>query len=98
MSWDCLNELHIYERDKDRMDVFIQSLRDNWINVDEYLSLEEREKKDRERVLREYMNAISIIKRELLGKEKVESRFKHKPGLWANLSRLSGCTVKQWRN
>lgn len=75
-------ELHIYERDKDRMDVFIQSLRDNWINMDEYLSLEEREEKDRERVLREYMNAFSVIKRELLGKEDTESQFTDKPGLW----------------
>ena len=75
-------ELHIYDRDKDRTDVFIQSLRDNWINIDEYLSLEEREKKDRERVLREYMSAFSVIKRELLEKEDTEIRFKDKPGLW----------------
>lgn len=75
-------ELHIYESDKERMDVFVQSLRDNWINMDEYLSLEEREEKDRERVLREYMDAFSVIKRELLKKEDAEIRFTDKPGLW----------------
>ena len=73
-------ELHIYERDKDRMDVFIQSLRDNWIDMDEYLKLEG--KKDRERVLREYMNVFSGIKRELLGERDAEVRFADKPGLW----------------
>ena len=75
-------ELHIYERDKDRMDVFIQYLRDNWVNVDEYLSLGDEEKKDRERVLREYMNAFSVVKRELLEEGDIEVRFADKPNLW----------------
>ncbi len=75
-------ELHIYEREKDRVDVFIQSLRDVWIDMDEYLGLKGIEKKDRERELREYMNAFSVIKRELLGEEETKIQFKNKPGLW----------------
>ncbi|MCY3629951.1 MAG: ATP-dependent helicase [Bacteroidota bacterium] len=74
--------LHIYERDKDRMDVFIQSLRDNWIDVDDYLRISNGEVQNRERVLREYLNAFSVIKRELLGEEDTETRFNEKPGLW----------------
>ncbi|MCW8336703.1 UvrD-helicase domain-containing protein, partial [Vibrio paucivorans] len=30
-------DLHIYERDKDRMELFLQSLRDSSIDIDEYL-------------------------------------------------------------
>lgn len=75
-------ELHVYERDKDRMEVFIQSLRDDWVNMDEYLNIDDEGKKDRERILREYMNTFSIIKRELLTEEDVEGRFPGEPGLW----------------
>ncbi len=35
-------ELHIYERDKDRMEVFVQSLRDDGVDIDEYLSIEDK--------------------------------------------------------
>ncbi len=76
------DDLHIYERDKDRMEVFIQSLRDNWIDMDEYLSLDDEGEKDRERVLRDYMNAFSVIKRELLDERDVQVRFADKSGLW----------------
>lgn len=75
-------ELHIYERDKDRMEVFIQSLRNDWVNMDEYLNIDDEGRKDREFVLREYMNAFSVIKRELLTEEDVEKRFPEEPGLW----------------
>lgn len=32
-------ELHIYDRDKDRMEVFLQSLREDGVNIDEYLNI-----------------------------------------------------------
>lgn len=75
-------ELHIYERDKDRMEVFIQSLRDNWVNMDEYLKIDDEGGKNRERILREYMDTFSIIKRELLTEEDVGRRFPEEPSLW----------------
>lgn len=61
------SDLHIYDRDKDRMEVFMQSLRDDGIDVDEYLNVaDSREQKNRERKLQNYMNVFSKIKRELL--------------------------------
>jgi len=76
------HELHIYERDKDRMDVFLKSLRDYWIDVDQYLNLTSGETIDRVNALREYMDAFSKIKRELLSEEEIKTQFTDKPDLW----------------
>lgn len=60
-------DLHIYERDKDKMEIFMQSLRDDGIEIDEYLNVEDtRELKNRERSLQRYLEIFSQIKRELL--------------------------------
>ncbi|PQK74416.1 DNA helicase UvrD [Pantoea ananatis] len=60
-------ELHIYDRDKDRMEVFIQSLREDGIDIDHYLNItDSRELKNREKHLQSYMDIFSRIKRELL--------------------------------
>lgn len=60
-------ELHIYDRDKDRMEVFLQSLRDDGIDIDEYLDIDDaKELKSREKNLQSYMDIFSKIKRELL--------------------------------
>jgi len=60
-------ELHIYDRDKDRMEVFMQSLRDDGVNIDEYLDISDSKKlKNREKNLLAYMDIFSKIKRELL--------------------------------
>jgi DNA helicase-2/ATP-dependent DNA helicase PcrA len=60
-------ELHIYDRDKDRMEVFIQSLREDGVDIDEYLNrADSRELKNREKNLQTYMDIFSKIKRELL--------------------------------
>lgn len=61
------SELHIYDRDKDRMEVFLQSLREDGIDIDEYLSIiDSKELKNRESNLQYYMDIFSEIKRELL--------------------------------
>ena len=76
-------ELHIYERDKDRMEVFLQSLRDSLVDIDEYLEINSgAESKNRERILKSYMNAFSNIKREFLTKEDLEEHFPETPNLW----------------
>lgn len=76
-------ELHIYERDRDRMEVFLQSLRDNLTDVDEYLEINNgNESENRERVLKGYMDAFSSIKREFLTREDIEERFPETPNLW----------------
>ncbi|UPQ40192.1 ATP-dependent helicase [Providencia rettgeri] len=61
------SELHIYDRDKDRMEVFMQSLREDGVDIDDYLSItDSKELKSRERNLQSYMDIFSKIKRELL--------------------------------
>jgi DNA helicase-2/ATP-dependent DNA helicase PcrA len=61
------SELHIYDRDKDRMEVFMQSLRQDGIDIDDYLAItDSKERKNREKNLQSYMDIFSKIKRELL--------------------------------
>lgn len=69
------SELHIYDRDKDRMEVFLQSLRDDGVDIDEYLNIEDtKERRSRENNLQSYMDIFSRIKRELMTElEVVES-------------------------
>lgn len=69
-------ELHIYERDKDRMEVFLQSLRDDGVDIDEYLKITDtRELKNREKNLQNYMDIFSKIKRELLTQTDVSKEY-----------------------
>ena len=78
------SELHIYERDKDRMEVFLQSLRDDGVDIDDYLNISDvKEQKSREQHLQRYMDGFSSIKRELLtDKDDIEQRFPDNPALW----------------
>lgn len=77
-------ELHIYDRDKDRMEVFLQSLRDEGFDIDDYLDISDpKEKKNREKVMQKYMDAFSIIKRELLmSEDEIANRFPDSDRLW----------------
>ena len=69
-------DLHIYDRDKDRMEVFMQSLRDDGVDIDHYLNLTDtRELKNREKHLQSYMDIFSKIKRELLTETDVSKKF-----------------------
>ncbi|MCX8845009.1 ATP-dependent helicase [Vibrio parahaemolyticus] len=77
------SELHIYERDKDRMEVFMQSLRDDGIDIDNYLNVSNsKELRSREQVLSKYMDAFSLIKRDLLSESDVLERFPNNNKLW----------------
>lgn len=75
------NDLHIYERDQDRMELFLQSLRDSNIDVDEYLNINDpAEKRKRNQVMQGYMDAFAEIKRELLTeRDEIETRFPNEP-------------------
>ncbi len=69
-------DLHIYDRDKDRMEVFMQSLRDDGVDIDSYLNIEDKEQlKSREKNLQRYMDIFSSIKRELLTDLEVSERY-----------------------
>lgn len=77
------SELHIYDRDKDRMEVFLQSLRDEGIDIDNYLNIDDsKEKKNRQQVMQNYMDTFSVIKRELLSREDVDERYNVESGIW----------------
>ncbi|KJG13879.1 ATP-dependent helicase [Photobacterium iliopiscarium] len=79
------SDLHIYERDKDRMEVFMQSLRDDGIDIDNYLNVSNsKELRSREQVLSKYMDTFSIIKRELLSEIDVLERYPQNNKLWKN--------------
>lgn len=77
------SDFQIYERDKDRMEVFLQSLREDGVDIDEYLNVEDsKEQRSRERVLQSYMNGFSVIKRELMDEDEAEARFPENPNVW----------------
>jgi len=70
------SELHIYDRDQDRMEVFLQSLRDDGVDIDEYLNISDsKELKSREKNLQSYMDIFSRIKRELLTEWDVANEY-----------------------
>lgn len=67
------SELHIYDRDQDRMEVFLQSLREEGVDIDAYLNVSDsKELRGREKNLQHYMDIFSRIKRELLTKSDVK--------------------------
>ncbi len=75
-------ELHIYDRDKDRMEVFMQSLRDEGVDIDAYLNISDaRQLKSREKNLLSYMDIFSKIKRELLTEFDVAKQYPDK-NIW----------------
>jgi len=72
------SELHIYEREKDRMEVFLQSLRERGIDIDDYLNVSDsKQKKSREKIIQGYLDGFSLIKRELLTEEEINIKFPH---------------------
>ena len=77
------SELHIYERDHDRKSVFLQSIRDSGFDVDEYLSSgDEKARKDKDRLIQDYLDNFSIIKRNLLSEEEAKERFNSNDSFW----------------
>lgn len=72
------SELHIFERDQDRKTVFLQSLRDSGTDIDTFLNIfDEQEKKEREKIITQYMTQFSVLKRELLGEHEIKSRYEN---------------------
>lgn len=77
------SELHIYERDQDRKMVFIQSLRENGIDIDSFLNVsDENARKDRERIIQNYMDQFSVVKRELLTEPEVKKKYEGNEDFW----------------
>lgn len=77
------SEVHIFEREKDRMEVFLQSIREQGIDIDSYLDVtDNRERKTREKTMQNYMDGFSIIKRELLNEDGVKNKYPHDERFW----------------
>jgi len=77
------SELQIYDRDKDRMSVFMQSLSDDGIDIDEYLNVNnDKDKRSRERNLQGYLEGFTTIKRELLNEDDTAEYFPDNPTFW----------------
>lgn len=76
-------DLQIYERDLDRKAVFLQSLRDSGVDIDEFLNVDDHNlKKNRSKIIQDYMDNFSLVKRELLSESEVKSRFRD-AGFWS---------------
>ena len=77
------SSVQIFERDKDRMEVFLEALRADGVDIDDYLDVDDpKEKKSRERNLQNYMDGFSTIKREMLSEEDVSERFSENDDVW----------------
>jgi DNA helicase-2/ATP-dependent DNA helicase PcrA len=77
------SELHIYERDQDRKAVFLQSLREDGIDIDAFLEVtDESTRKNRERIIQNYMEQFSIVKRELLNEEEIKEKYADSQNFW----------------
>ena len=75
--------VQIYERDKDRMEVFLKALRTDGVDIDEYLNVDDpKEKRSRERNLQDYMDGFSKIKREMLSEEDAKAHFSENADIW----------------
>lgn len=67
------SELHIYERDEDRKTIFIQSLRNSRIYIDES---DEQKIKKRDAKIQEQLQQFATVKRELLvNDQEISSRY-----------------------
>lgn len=89
------SELHIYERDQDRKTVFLQSLRENGVDVDEFLNVgDERTRKDRERIIQNYLEQFSVIKRELLTEEEIKEKYASNESFWRIFQEYQGALVR----
>ncbi len=64
---DLPPELHIYERNEDRETIFIQSLRNEGIDIDTFLDVSDsKTKRDREAKIQTRLGQFATVKRELL--------------------------------
>ena len=70
------SDLHIYDRDQDRKAVFVQSLQESGIDIDTFLSgSDEDTKKNRDKIIQNFMDQFSIVKRELLTEDEIKNKY-----------------------
>lgn len=77
------SELHIYEREQDRKTVFLQSLREQGIDIDAHLNVTDAQtKKQRERRLQQFLDEFSLVKREFLTEAEVKTKYAGTRSFW----------------
>lgn len=78
------SELHIYDRDLDRKTVFLQSLRENGVDIDSFLNVaDDTSRKDREKIVQNYMEQFSVVKRELLSEDEIKVKYPGDDDFWS---------------
>jgi len=89
------SELHIYERDQDRKTVFLQSLRENNVDIDDFLNVgDEKTRKDRERIIQNYLEQFSVVKRELLTEEEIKEKYVSNESFFSIYQEYQGALVR----
>lgn len=89
------SELHIYERDQDRKAVFLQSLRDQEIDIDNFLNVsDERTRRDREKIIQNYLDQFSIVKRELLTEDEIRGRYESDESFWGIFQQYQSALIQ----
>jgi len=89
------SELHIYERDQDRKTVFLQSLREDDVDIDTFLNVgDDKTRKDRERIIQNYLEQFSVVKRELLTEEEIKEKYASDESFWHIYQEYQGALVR----
>ncbi|MBI5595778.1 MAG: ATP-dependent helicase [Elusimicrobia bacterium] len=87
--------LHIYERDQDRKTIFLQSLRSNGTDVDAFLNVDnDKERRDRERVIQGYLDKFSALKRDLLNEAEAKARHADDENFWSIYSAYKDALIQ----
>jgi len=77
------SELHIYERDLDRKAVFLQAVYENGLDVEMFSDVSEEDTKNsKERIIQNYLEQFSIVKRELFDEEEVKGKYSNGEKIW----------------
>jgi DNA helicase II / ATP-dependent DNA helicase PcrA len=72
------SELHIYDRDQDRKTIFIQSLKNNGIDIGILVdSSDAKVEIKRDKLVRYYMEHFSVVKRDLLNDEEIMFKYEY---------------------
>lgn len=70
------SELHIYEREQDLKQIFLQSLRDAGTDLDVFFGADDgEESKRRNQVISRYMEQIAFVKRNLLTEDEISEKY-----------------------
>lgn len=73
-------DLHIFERDQDRQIIFLQSLINNSININDFFNT--TVKKDRNKKIHHYLEKFSSFKKEMLIEEEIFEKCENDDDMW----------------